>query len=259
MQIFFAEQRRLISRRAMLKVYLTFVALLIVGSVQASTITVCSSDCNHSSIQSAIDASHPGDAVEVQSGTYHENVYVRKAIDLKGVDTGSGEPVVDAGGSGSAIILYADSTTLHGFNASHSGHCGCGNAGIKVMCNNSTIFQNIAYENKYGIYCADYIGNIFYQNNLSGNEVSAFDSGTNRWYRDSAAKDGILNMIKDAILNLIIGRKSIGNRYSNYDQPEEGCLDSNSDGICDVSYNISGGSNVDRFPLAISRLTGPVH
>lgn len=224
-----------------LKLYLATIAILLLsGSVQADTIVVCPSGCNYSIIQAAIDAAHMGDTIEVDSGTYYENVYVSKSIVLKGIDTGKGKPVVNAGGSGSAITLYADNTTLQGFNVTRSGTCGCGNAGIKIMSNNSTIFDNTAYRNKYGIYCANHIGNKIYLNNLVGNNVSAYDGGSNQWYQDAGTVSDIMKRI--------LGQRANGNHYSDFDQTSQGCNDSNSDGICDTPYKIRGGSNEDKYP-----------
>ncbi|NPV62159.1 MAG: hypothetical protein HPY61_05920 [Methanotrichaceae archaeon] len=65
-------------------------------------------------------------------------------------------------------------------------------------------------------------GNAIYGNNVTSNVDSVFDEGSNSW------DDG-----------------TIGNYYDQGD-----CKDANGDGICDSPYPISGGSNVDRFPLA---------
>jgi len=87
------------------------VGLLIAGSAQAATLTVCTSGCVYSSIQAAVNASSSGDTVQVQSGTYFENVNVDKQLTLRGI----GNPMVNASGSGSAITLSADGTILEGF------------------------------------------------------------------------------------------------------------------------------------------------
>jgi parallel beta-helix repeat protein len=225
-----------------LKLYLAILAvILLVGSVLAATIVVCPSGCNYSIIQQAIDSSHAGDTILVQSGTYHENVYVSKGITLRGVDTGRGKPVVNAGGSGSVITLYADNVTLEGFNATGSGSCGCGNAGIKIMSNNSTIIGNTAYENKYGIYCGNHMGNNIYRNDLVKNNISAYDGGSNKWYEDAGTENGTAG--------LATGPKAVGNRYSDFHQPGQGCNDTNVDRICDSPYKITGGSNVDKYPM----------
>lgn len=215
--------------------------MLFVGSVPATTIVVCPSGCNYSTIQNAIDSSHVGDNVLVHSGTYYENVYVSREITLRGVDTGKGMPVVNAEGSGSAITLYADNITLEGFNVTKSGTCSCGNAGIKIMSNNSTIFGNTVYENKYGIYCANHMGNKIYLNNLVKNNISAYDGGSNMWYEDTGTENSILELAPK--------HGAVGNYYSDFDQPGQGCNDTNNDGICDSPHKIMGSSNVDKYPL----------
>lgn len=225
-----------------MKLYLAiFAVTLLTGLVPAATIIVCHSGCNYSTIQHAIDSSRAGDTVLVYSGTYNENVYVSREITLRGVDTGNGMPVVNANGSGSAITLYADNITLQGFNATGSGTCGCGNAGIKVMSNNSTVFDNTAYRNKYGIYSADHIGNRIYLNNLAENNISAYDTGNNQWYQNTGA-------LGDTV-RLVPGNGAVGNHYSDFDQPGQGCNDTNGDGICDSHYKINGSSNIDNYPL----------
>jgi nitrous oxidase accessory protein NosD len=56
-----------------------------------------------------------GDTIDVHSGTYYENVDVYKRLILRGMDTGGGMPVVDAGRNGNAITLSASGSTLDGF------------------------------------------------------------------------------------------------------------------------------------------------
>lgn len=52
--------------------------LLLAGSANAASLTVCPSGCEYSSIQKAINASSNGDTILVNSGTYFENVNVNK-------------------------------------------------------------------------------------------------------------------------------------------------------------------------------------
>ena len=85
--------------------------MLIVGFAQASTLTVCPSGCDYTSIQNAVYAAHPNDTIEVHSGTYNESVVLTKDINFTGVDTGIGEAVVNGG-------LYKNqfNSSLRGFS-----------------------------------------------------------------------------------------------------------------------------------------------
>lgn len=214
--------------------------IMLAWPVQAAILTIApngSINYTSTSIQSAIDAAVPGDVIEVPSGTYLEHVFLNKKVELKGNDTGAGLPLIDANGTGSAITIYADGAVLDGFNVTNSGHCGCGNAGIRIMSDNNTVFGNVAYKDNYGIYSGPTKGNRIYQNDLRDNYISAFDEGNNTWSSAPDAK-GLLNVTESA-----------GNHYSDFDRPAVGCNDSSGDGICDLPYWIKGGSNQDLHPL----------
>ncbi len=98
-----------------------FALSVCVGCASAATYTVCPSGCDYTRIQAAINATDPGDTIEVHSGTYYEHVNVNKQLILNGVDTGGDKPVVDASGNDSAITLSANAITLDGFTVTNSG------------------------------------------------------------------------------------------------------------------------------------------
>ena len=121
-----------------MRVCIIIILILILGFANAAKITVGPMDANYSVIQQAVENASTGDIIEVQSGTYHENVYLSHSVTLLGVDTGKGLPVVNASRSGSAITVLSNGTTVSGFNLTGSGHCGCGNAGVMVESYNNT-------------------------------------------------------------------------------------------------------------------------
>ena len=134
------------------------------------TITVCKSGgCDYTTIQDAINAACPGDTIEVHSGPYYENVEVNKKLTMRGVDTGGKKPVVDAGGSGSAITISADNCTVEGFETTNSGGSWpC--AGIYVVSNGNAISGNTAANNKLdGISLNGCSGNMISDNALMDN------------------------------------------------------------------------------------------
>jgi len=69
-----------------------------------------------------------------------------------------------------------------------------------------------------------------YDNNFFSDSISVYDNGFSFWYNTL---------------------ESNGNFYSFYDEPAEGAFDNDSNGIIDISYNISGGSNQDLYPLSM--------
>jgi parallel beta-helix repeat protein len=222
---------------------LLIVLILVMGLVDAAKITVGPADEDYPQIQKAIDNSSNGDVIEVHSGTYRERVKVVKAVSLLGLDTGDGLPVINASGSSSSITLMANGSTVKGFNLTGSGHCGCGSAGIQVVSSNNTVLDNIIYKNKYGIYVKpENFNNTFVSNLLLQNEIAAYDPGNNSW-NSSLKAEGLQKLVE-----LVVGKQMKGNHYSDYDEPEEGCNDTNEDGFCDLPRKIDGGNSVDLYP-----------
>jgi hypothetical protein len=90
------------------------VTLMLVTSVQAATLNV---PTPYTSIQAAVNAATGGDIIEVDNGTYYENVNVNKAVTIQAKEFSS--PIVDGGGSGSCFNVYTsaglNNVTINGF------------------------------------------------------------------------------------------------------------------------------------------------
>ena len=222
-------------------IIMILILILIIGFATAAKITVAPEGADYSTIQQALNNASDGDIIEVQSGAYVEHVSIQHSVALIGVDTGSGRPVVDANKSSSAITLRANATRIEGFNLTGSGGCGCGNAGILVDSSNNIIQNNILYKNRYGIYIEEgAVNNTLYSNDFLENRVSANDTGGNRWGME-IKEGGLFGLLKSA--------KLVGNHYSDFDEPGEGCNDTNSDGFCDEPRMIRDGPGIDEHPL----------
>ena len=235
----------------------TLVAIVCVcGAAQGATITLGPGG----SIQGAIDAASPGDVIEVQSGTYHENVNVDKPIILFGVDTGGGKPVVDAGGRGSAISLSASGSVLEGFVVTNSGKDI--NAGIRITSDRNVIRDNLVKDNDgYGIILENSSFNIITHIELSGNlrGVGLLNSSYNALFLNVFTDNGA-NVISSNSTNqwnstdpityryngkTLTGR--LGNYWSDYLAP-----DLNDNGIGDVPHLF--GHERDDAPLIMTGL-----
>ena len=117
---------------------------------------------DYPTIQEAVDNATAGATIIVRSGTYYENVNVSKQLNL----IGEGNPVVDAGGSGSAITLSACEIKFHGFTAANSSY-----VGIEVLSDNNFIVNNTASNNCYGIYLKYSNNNTITNNNANSNDL----------------------------------------------------------------------------------------
>ncbi len=80
-------------------------------------------------------------------------------------------------------------------------------------------------------------------NDLIENEIAASDYGFNNSWNGIINAEGL-----QRLMELVFGKRIVGNYYSDYDGPEEGCNDTNDDGFCDMPRNISSGTSVDLYP-----------
>ncbi|CAG0955134.1 Thermophilic serine proteinase [Methanosarcinales archaeon] len=205
---------------------------------------VCPVGCNYRSIQKAIDAANPGATILVKSGTYYENVDVNKQLTLRG----SGVPVVDARGRGSAITLAADRIVLDGFTV--TGGASYPEAGIKIISNNNTLMNNNVSNNSYsGIILESSRNNVIYNNVFNNTEnIQINNSNNSNW-----------NITKQPGTNIIGGLYLGGNSWTKPDGTgfSQKCEDGNFDGICDLAYALdSNNTNIDYLPFSAK---GPVH
>ncbi len=128
-----------------------------VGTASAKTWYVDDSGgADFTSIQNAVNTAISGDIVIVNSGTYpYDAVDVTKQLILRGMDTGTGKPIID-----NTITLSADGITLENFHVI--------NSGIKVNSDyNNIIGNNVSYSSSDGIKITE-----SNYNNITGNNVS---------------------------------------------------------------------------------------
>ncbi|MCX6675638.1 MAG: hypothetical protein NTW84_04375 [Methanothrix sp.] len=78
-----------------LKLAPSILAILLMTGFASAHETVCPSGCDSTSIQAAVYAAHSNDTIDVYSGTYNESVVLTKDVTFRGIDTGSGEPIVN--------------------------------------------------------------------------------------------------------------------------------------------------------------------
>ena len=95
------------------RLFIPVLALLLLLTSSVAETRVCSQGCDYTAIQAALDAASPGDRIVVESGIYNESLLIGKRVNLYGLDTGQGGPVL-APESG-RVILAANGAVLRGF------------------------------------------------------------------------------------------------------------------------------------------------
>ena len=96
-------------------VIITLISGIIVPAADASEYTVLPTGAEFTPIQAAINRAIPGDTILVSSGTYQENLLLDKKINLIGIDSGGGAPILDPSNKGNAIEILADGCSVEGF------------------------------------------------------------------------------------------------------------------------------------------------
>ena len=268
--------------------------LLLAGGAGAATLTVDDSGgAMYTKVQDAINASIAGDTILVYSGTYYETINVNNQITLSGVDSGSGMPIIDASYIDSAITLSADGIVLQGFmvinagagitvtsnsNAISENNILFTGRGIYLINSNSNQISRNKLSNNYGtgifleLSTYNLVMNNFVENSNEGiiisNSLNNYITGNdleNNYYGIFSDNSAFSNLI--TLNNLVNSINAYddgsnqwddafnGNHYSDFDEPSEGCMDNDQNGICDSSYNIpGGGNNVDNNPLILSQI-----
>jgi len=124
---------------------------------------------DYAKIRWAVDNASDGDTIIVRDGNYYENVVVSKKLTIKS-ENGSDNCIIDGGGSGDVITLYADGITIEGFTVRNSGSSWPTllYAGIKVFSNANKIAYNSITNNCNGILSYS-SNNIIANNNITNN------------------------------------------------------------------------------------------
>ena len=97
---------------ALLVAALLFAALPAGDAIAQTTINVCpagSPTCDYATIQAAINASTAGDIIQVQAGTYTENVTINKDVTVQGLNDPEGANAAVVNG---LVYVTDDGATL---------------------------------------------------------------------------------------------------------------------------------------------------
>ncbi|TET91933.1 MAG: hypothetical protein E3J35_00260 [Methanomassiliicoccales archaeon] len=170
-----------------------YVALTILpGNVHAINLFVGGTGPgNYTTIQDAINASIPGDAIYVYNGTYYEHIIVPHPLSLFGEDNET--TIIDAGGSGDVVFVDADWVNISDFTIRNAGP-NPNDSGVELnYTQNCYIANSTILSNWYGVYLVYSDGNTILNNNISSSSYSGvrlYGSNNNDIIENSAFLNG---------------------------------------------------------------------
>jgi parallel beta-helix repeat protein len=185
-----------ISRKlAILMVMASLVGLIMLPGAAVATGLVhnLNKHTTYSAIQPAIDDANPGDKINIDSGEYRENLNANKEnLVLKCVNTGSGQPIINASGIGSTITILANGVTINGCAVTGAAQ-DFYNSNIKAYSVNNKLTNNTVTSGYIGIYLLNSDGNQLSANNVSNAThygIYLYNSDNNQLSGNNASLNG---------------------------------------------------------------------
>jgi nitrous oxidase accessory protein len=243
-----------------------FLALWLIGFLplicRADVLRVCES-CEYQTLCAAVEASLPGDEIQVEPGWYREiSVVINKPLHLKGI----GFPVIDGEGLGEVLTVVADHVTIEGFDIRNVGTSYMEDrAGIRIRNSGDFLIRNNRLWNTFfGVYLEHARNGVVTGNTIVGEAVEEMSSGNaiHIWYcKKITVTDNVVRDHRDGIYLefgdscLVQGNLSTGNlryglhfMFSNDDEYRGNTFRDNGAGVAVMfSRRIGMHSNVFSF------------
>ncbi|HKJ00298.1 MAG TPA: nitrous oxide reductase family maturation protein NosD [bacterium] len=169
-------------------------------------------------LAAALRAASPGDVLRIVPGLYHERLQVHRAVTLR--PAGPGTVVVDGGGTGRVLDIFAPGVTVQGLTFRNSGdRISETDACIYVRgtAANVRLLDNHLRDCAFGIWVNGATGSLIARNTIQGRPhriLSDRGNGINLWQIHSGViADNVIQQVRDGIyISVSSGSLVQGNR-----------------------------------------------
>ena len=193
-------------------VIITLISIISIPAADASEYTVATKGAEFTSIQTAINRAFPGDTILVKSGIYRENLLLDKKINLIGVDSGGGAPIIDPVNKGNAIEILVDGCRVEGFTLQNIELLDS----IRIKSSENTIRRNTFLNNAKGIFLVSAMKNTIYGNTIinSSQFGIALEASNNNLIEE--------NIVSKNSVGIELDEYSLSNQIyrNNFDNPQ---------------------------------------
>ena len=171
------------------------------------------------SFQDLVDAAEPNATLAPPPGTYAGPVIVDKPLTIDGRD----QVTIDAGGTGTVVVLDTDGATLKNLHLTNSGSSHNDiDAGVQLRGNFNVVKNNRIDDCLFGVDIQQSDNNLVKQNRISSKDVELGLRGDaiRLWYSfNNKITDNVIRNSRDTVVwysrdNLIARNDARGGRYS---------------------------------------------
>lgn len=169
-------------------------------------------------LQPLIDEAKPGDVITPPPGVYAGPLLIDKAVTLDG----QGQVTIDAGGTGSVIVIKADGATVRNLHLTNTGESHNDlDSGIQVRGNYNVIKDNVITDALFGIDIQQSNNNVIARNRISSKPfaLGVRGDGMRLWYsNENRIEDNTIANARDLVVwysedNVIADNFITGGRY----------------------------------------------
>ncbi|MBC7283760.1 NosD domain-containing protein [Hoeflea sp.] len=160
--------------RKLIFLTVSFMFSAMAAPAMAGNVRNASTDSSYDTLDAALEASRPGETLELAAGSYKGNFTIRVPLTLRGIGEGTSKPVLDGDRKGTVLVIAAPGSVVENIAVANSGRepdpfMYWGEAGIRVEADRVTLRDLKVEGNDWGILMMAGEGSVIENSDVAGN------------------------------------------------------------------------------------------